>query len=157
MKRPGMPFHPMLNHHGMRGPMSPNMHNGNHLHRPPGNFNHRMMPPNMNKGFFPNNQQRNHNFMKNGDINRRNFETFGRFDMRRDHQNGGEGGGGRIRRDSDAEWEEWQRARQNDEYAGLMTPREKTWLRNIQGMQLQTENPYQDDYYFVVSNFVRNN
>lgn len=58
---------------------------------------------------------------------------------------------GRVRRDSDAEWEEWMRIRQEDEYAGLMTPKEKSWLRNIQAMQLQTDNPYQDDYYFIVS------
>lgn len=31
-----------------------------------------------------------------------------------------------------------------------MTPREKSWLRNIQALQLHTDNPYQDDYYYVV-------
>jgi hypothetical protein len=59
--------------------------------------------------------------------------------------------GGRMRRDSEAEWEEWERTRMEDEYAGLMTPKQKSWLRNIQTMQLTTDNPYRDDYYFVVS------
>ena len=59
--------------------------------------------------------------------------------------------GGRVRRDSEAEWEEWERKRQEDEYAGLMTPKQKSWLRNIQTMQLATDNPYRDDYYYVVS------
>lgn len=57
---------------------------------------------------------------------------------------------GRIRRDSEAEWEEWHRMREEDEYSGLMTPREKAWLKNIQAMQLNSDNPYQDDYYFVM-------
>ncbi|KAK7065222.1 hypothetical protein SK128_006936 [Halocaridina rubra] len=57
---------------------------------------------------------------------------------------------GRTRRDSEAEWEEWHRLREEDEYCGLMTPKEKNWLKNIQAMQLQTDNPYQDDYYFVM-------
>lgn len=59
-------------------------------------------------------------------------------------------GGGRTRRDSEAEWEEWHRKREQDEYCGLMTPREKGWLKYIQAMQLHTDSPYQDDYYYVV-------
>ncbi|XP_071528600.1 uncharacterized protein [Panulirus ornatus] len=59
---------------------------------------------------------------------------------------------GRIRRDSEAEWEEWHRLREQDEYCGLMTPREKGWLKYIQAMQLHSDNPYQDDYYFVMYN-----
>ena len=38
-----------------------------------------------------------------------------------------------------------------DEYAGLMTQREKDWVTKIQLLQLQTENPYVDDYYYTVS------
>ncbi|KAJ9600157.1 hypothetical protein L9F63_009567 [Diploptera punctata] len=37
-----------------------------------------------------------------------------------------------------------------DEYAGLMTSREKHWLQNIQSIQLNTSQPYIDDYYFTV-------
>lgn len=38
-----------------------------------------------------------------------------------------------------------------DEYAGLMTNREKQWLLNIQLLQLNTGTPYFDDYYYTVS------
>jgi len=38
-----------------------------------------------------------------------------------------------------------------DEYAGLMTQREKDWIVKIQLLQLHTENPYVDDYYYTVS------
>lgn len=38
-----------------------------------------------------------------------------------------------------------------DEYEGLMTPREKQWLLNIQLLQLNTGTPYFDDYYYTVS------
>jgi hypothetical protein len=37
-----------------------------------------------------------------------------------------------------------------DEYAGLMTQREKDWIVKIQLLQLHTDNPYVDDYYFTV-------
>lgn len=37
-----------------------------------------------------------------------------------------------------------------DEYAGLMSSREKQWLINIQLLQLNTNQPYIDDYYFTV-------
>ncbi|GIY77920.1 protein PAT1 homolog 1 [Caerostris darwini] len=36
-----------------------------------------------------------------------------------------------------------------DEYAGLMTQREKEWLVKIQMLQLKSENPYVEDYYFT--------
>ncbi|GFR63363.1 protein PAT1 homolog 1-like [Elysia marginata] len=36
-----------------------------------------------------------------------------------------------------------------DEYAGLMTKKEKDWIIKIQLFQLQTDNPYLDDYYFT--------
>ena len=37
-----------------------------------------------------------------------------------------------------------------DEYANLMTQREKDWIIKIQLLQLQTENPYLDDFYYTV-------
>lgn len=49
-------------------------------------------------------------------------------------------GGGRVRRESAVD----------DEYAGLMSNREKQWLLNIQLLQLNTETPYFDDYYFTI-------
>ncbi|CAL1265978.1 unnamed protein product [Larinioides sclopetarius] len=36
-----------------------------------------------------------------------------------------------------------------DEYAGLMTQKEKEWLIRIQLLQLKSENPYVEDYYFT--------
>ncbi|XP_041354730.1 protein PAT1 homolog 1-like isoform X2 [Gigantopelta aegis] len=36
-----------------------------------------------------------------------------------------------------------------DEYDGLMTQKEKDWIVKIQLMQLQTDNPYLDDYYYT--------
>lgn len=36
-----------------------------------------------------------------------------------------------------------------DEYAGLMQQREKDWIIKIQLLQLQTDNPYIDDYYYT--------
>lgn len=37
-----------------------------------------------------------------------------------------------------------------DEYAGLMSSREKQWLINIQLVQLNTGTPYFDDYYYTI-------
>lgn len=37
----------------------------------------------------------------------------------------------------------------DDEYAGLMTPKDISWLRRIQHMQLEFDDPYVQDYYFV--------
>ncbi|XP_071112681.1 protein PAT1 homolog 1-like isoform X1 [Haliotis cracherodii] len=36
-----------------------------------------------------------------------------------------------------------------DSYDGLMTQKEKDWIIKIQLMQLQTDNPYLDDYYYT--------
>lgn len=45
--------------------------------------------------------------------------------------------------------------RRMDDYAGLMTQKEKDWIIKIQLLQLQTDNPYIDDYYYTVSNLLR--
>ncbi|XP_033730746.1 protein PAT1 homolog 1-like [Pecten maximus] len=42
-----------------------------------------------------------------------------------------------------------QENRPSDEYAGLMTKKEKDWIIKIQLMQLQTDNPYLDDFYYT--------
>ena len=39
---------------------------------------------------------------------------------------------------------------ERDEYAGLMNAREKHWLNNIQLLQLNTNQPYIDDFYYTV-------
>ncbi|CAH1956706.1 unnamed protein product [Acanthoscelides obtectus] len=62
----------------------------------------------------------------------------------------------RTRRDSRDEtqrrydYEDQHRQQGGDEYAGLMSPREKQWLLNIQMLQLNTGTPYFDDYYYTV-------
>ena len=38
-----------------------------------------------------------------------------------------------------------------DDFANLMTQREKDWIIKIQLWQLQSENPYVDDYYYTVN------
>lgn len=45
--------------------------------------------------------------------------------------------------------EEEEENRNADPYANLMTDREKDWVIKIQLRQLQTENPYLDDYYYT--------
>lgn len=39
--------------------------------------------------------------------------------------------------------------RSSDEYAGLMTPKDINWLKRIQQMQLEFDDPYVQDYYYV--------
>lgn len=41
--------------------------------------------------------------------------------------------------------------RSRDPYSNLMTQREKEWVAKIQMMQLQSTDPYLDDYYYQVS------
>lgn len=43
-----------------------------------------------------------------------------------------------------------RRSRSDDEYAGLMTLRERNWLASLQTMQISTNQPFQDDYYFMM-------
>jgi len=54
-----------------------------------------------------------------------------------------------------AEHEEMARKRRiygrsEDEYAGLMSQRDKQWIINIQLNQLKCDNPYVDDYYYTM-------
>ena len=80
----------------------------------------------------------------------------GRGDYQRGHPRGGRGGPhhNRIRRDSyqsgEDDYEEDQEYDRRDPYANLMSQREKEWIIKIQLMQLHTDNPYVDDYYFTV-------
>lgn len=43
-----------------------------------------------------------------------------------------------------------------DEYAGLMTQRERQWLLNIQLLQLNTAQSHIEDYYYTVGLFFHN-
>lgn len=42
-----------------------------------------------------------------------------------------------------------QGSQDEDPYAGLMTQKEKEWVIKIQLLQLQTDNPFLDDYYYA--------
>lgn len=42
------------------------------------------------------------------------------------------------------------RSRESDAYANLMTRKEKDWVIRVQMVQLQSENPRLDDYYYQV-------
>lgn len=46
------------------------------------------------------------------------------------------------------EWE-GEAESEEEEYAGLMLQREKDWVIKIQLLQLQTDNPYLDDFYYT--------
>lgn len=110
----------------------------------------------------PDNRYFNHNGLDSSrggnerrNMDRRNYDQNRGYDQGKGRQNNSRDdysghSGGRTRRDSEAEWEEWHRLREQDEYCGLMTPREKSWLKNIQAMQLHSDSPYQDDYYYVM-------
>lgn len=47
----------------------------------------------------------------------------------------------------------YRRTGNYDEYAGLMNNRERQWLLNIQIIQLATDKPHVDDYYYMVNYF----
>lgn len=40
--------------------------------------------------------------------------------------------------------------RSRDPYSNLMTQKEKEWVTKVQMMQLQSTDPYLDDYYYQV-------
>ncbi|CAH1799557.1 unnamed protein product [Owenia fusiformis] len=65
--------------------------------------------------------------------NHRNYNNGGDYDHGYHGDQGYNGDGFRGERDEDA---------------GLMTKKEKDWVIKIQLMQLQTDNPYLDDYYY---------
>ena len=44
---------------------------------------------------------------------------------------------------------------EEDPYANLMTQREKDWILKIQMLQLHTDNPHIDDYYYTVRDYCR--
>lgn len=44
-----------------------------------------------------------------------------------------------------------------DEYAGMMTEREKYWLAGVQLLQINSMDPHKDDYYFTVGVIIRFN
>ena len=88
---------------------------------------------------------------------RHNHETFG------DEENSDPGAGLAVNPTGDPvldarmveEEEEMDKRRKHyanteDEYAGLMSQKDKQWIINIQLNQLKCDNPYVDDYYFTM-------
>ncbi|KAL5010307.1 hypothetical protein ScPMuIL_012612 [Solemya velum] len=45
---------------------------------------------------------------------------------------------------------DYREKKKGDDYAGLMTQKEKDWIIKIQLLQLQTDNPFLDDYYYTI-------
>ncbi|KAK8387471.1 hypothetical protein O3P69_018196 [Scylla paramamosain] len=143
--------HHQQHHHQHQSHHPPHHHHHHSHHQPPGYSYHHN-----NRG------QDGNYFNHNGSESqgRGSYERWG-YDRRPYDQRGGqyERKGwddhssqhpSRTRRDSEAEWEEWHRCREQDEYSCLMTPREKGWLKHIQAMQLHSDTPYRDDYYYVM-------
>ncbi|XP_033314154.1 protein PAT1 homolog 1 isoform X1 [Bombus bifarius] len=99
-------------------------------------FSHSGNQRNQNRAFHHGEQQGNHQpFFKNNQYHRnhdRNNQRQYHYNHHCQGINGVIGSG------------------EYDEYAGLMSSREKQWLINIQLLQLNTNEPYVDDYYYIV-------
>ncbi|KAG0722138.1 Protein PAT1 1 [Chionoecetes opilio] len=144
-------YNNQLHHH--HHPHHPPPHHHHHPHHQPPGYGYHHSPRAQDGSYF------NHN--GSDSQGRGSYERWG-YDRRSYEQRGGQyerkGWGedhgpqhpSRTRRDSEAEWEEWHRCRELDEYSCLMTPREKGWLKYIQAMQLHSDTPYRDDYYYVM-------
>ncbi|PNF42318.1 hypothetical protein B7P43_G05495 [Cryptotermes secundus] len=97
----------------------------------PGQFT--LRPDNVMGSHYINNRSTNGSFNQHHG-HRGNYNChYNNYNSHRQHQHHTENGSGDY-----------------DEYAGLMTTREKQWLLNIQLLQLNTSQPYIDDYYYMV-------
>ncbi|KAJ8956123.1 hypothetical protein NQ318_016578 [Aromia moschata] len=149
-------------------------HMGPHPHQP---HHHPMLPPGLlrmmppHSQFMANGPQRPPGFMYPPGTNPSQFPINHPFNfpppprnmgMQANHQqqrnNHGQQGSPhlhlqqRVRHDSGNYRQQQQKESQEnrDEYAGLMSAREKQWLLNIQMLQLNTGTPYFDDYYYTI-------
>lgn len=133
-------LHPMMGPHNNHHQPMPhhNMHMGNQRNQN-NKFNHDRHD-NYHQPFFRNNQfyQQNHNNMRFHNMPGQ-FGPMGPYMHLHHHHNNhhlssnGIGPNGEL-----------------DEFAGLMNNREKQWLHSIQLLQLNTNQPYIDDYYYTV-------
>ncbi|XP_076630988.1 protein associated with topo II related - 1 [Colletes latitarsis] len=119
--------------HGMVPSFSSNQssHQQHQQHSFPHSGNQRIQ----NRPFYHGDQQGNQPFFKNNQHHRMHDRNF----QRQYHYYHSQGINGVIN------------SGECDEYAGLMSSREKQWLINIQLLQLNTNEPYVDDYYYIVS------
>ncbi|XP_014673274.1 PREDICTED: protein PAT1 homolog 1-like [Priapulus caudatus] len=143
MSPPGMLPFPGISPHGQpRIPVPLPYSDPTHLRRmPPGNYNQGpgMCHPSVNRGFPP------------GRGYAPNRVAFNQFQLDRNFNRQGQyGHNRRWAGDRDDHWERDNGfGDQEDEYACLMTQREKDWIVKIQMMQLHTNNPYLDDFYYM--------
>ncbi|KAK0181111.1 hypothetical protein PV327_003422 [Microctonus hyperodae] len=109
-----------LHHH-----LQQQQHSGNQRNHNRGGYQHNeLATPTNHQPFFKSNQHWNQNRHNN---------------QRYQHHHGHSMNGGGLNDNGDY-----------DEYAGLMSTREKQWLTNIQLLQHNTNQPYFDDYYYTV-------
>lgn len=125
---------------------------------------HGMMPPSFSSN--PANHQQQHPFLHSGNQRNQN-RTFHHGEQHGNHQpffKNNQYHRGHDRNNQQRHYYFHQAQGMNgmagpgeyDEYAGLMTSRQKQWLINIQLLQLNTNDPYVDDYYYSVFSDRRN-
>ncbi|XP_003707961.1 protein associated with topo II related - 1 isoform X1 [Megachile rotundata] len=137
---PQPPPHSNLGHppflrpdHGMMPPFSSNQSNQQQQQH---SFPHSAGQRNQNRSFHHGEQQGNHQpFFKNNQ-HHRNYDRNNQRQYYYHHHCQGING--------------VTNSGEYDEYADLMSNREKQWLINIQLLQLNTNEPYVDDYYYTV-------
>lgn len=100
-------------------------------------YSHSSNQRNQNRSYHHNEQQGGHQpFFKNNQYLHRNHDRNNQRHYHNQHYSSSING--------------MNASGEYDEYAGLMSSREKQWLINIQLLQLNTIQPYIDDYYYTV-------
>lgn len=105
----------------------PGYHKNAHSER-----NNRFQSP-QQRGFFHNNRDRN---SSKNEYNREHRYHRPPYNIRHEEREG-------------VHPYQRQPSKTEDEYEGIMTQKEKDWIVKIQLLQLQTDNPYLDDYYYT--------
>ena len=134
------PDHPLMppypnNHQSMQ---QHHMHMGNqrNQNKP---FNHNDRQDNHHQPFFKNNQYHHQNQNHLNRYHNQGHHGYPQPQHMNHHQNHNHSSSNGVGPSGE-----------HDEYAGLMNNREKQWLNNIQLLQLNTNQPYIDDYYYTV-------
>lgn len=146
-----LPPHQM-NHHrpilppGMMRMMPPQFMHGNGPPRPPGFMfppGNNQMPVNHPFNFPPPPRHNMNNMPHNNNLPNKN--NYQQHQQHQQHQRNRHDSGNYRTKDLNNCTDS-----NKDEYAGLMTMKEKQWLLNIQMLQLNTGTPYFDDYYYTM-------
>ena len=122
--------------HGMMPPFPSNQTNHQQPQQQQHSFPHPGNQRNQNRPFHHVEQQGNHQTFFKNNQQHRNYDRNNQRQYHYHHQYQGING--------------VSNSGEYDEYADLMTNREKQWLINIQLLQLNTNEPYVDDYYYTV-------